>query len=171
MKFMDRVEKKGKTGAGTINDYFKYTKEMVALNGAPVHLMINRFSHDNRSRLAYYARRLEKLSERARAFGADPIFITQLKGNYRIAGEKIIGSVGAYVNMAAYNRTLLDFCRARVFNASISASSWHSRIPILGIRSTPRRKARPASALICARSCSPEIICRDCDRLSNCSVE
>jgi hypothetical protein len=109
---MDKVEIKGRTGAGAITEYFKNTKKSAALKGAPVHLMIAGFSHDNRSRLSNFARRLKKLSEKTKDFGADPIFITQPKGSYRIRGDRIIGSVGAYIKLAAYNRVLMDFCRA-----------------------------------------------------------
>ena len=112
MNSMDKVEIKGRTGAGAITEYFKNTKKSAALKGAPVHLMIAGFSHDNRSRLSNFARRLKKLSEKTKDFGADPIFITQPKGSYRIRGDRIIGSVGAYIKLAAYNRVLMDFCRA-----------------------------------------------------------
>ena len=115
MRSMDRVEQTGKTGAMRINDKIKIYTNSVELRSDVVRQKIHEIINDNNSNLKNYKRRLKMLSNKATAFGATPIFITQPKGSYRIEGEKLRGSLGAYAKISSYNRTLMNFCAEEGF--------------------------------------------------------
>lgn len=63
-----------------------------------------------------YRRRLQVLHARTQAFGATPIYVTQINGNGRLVDgvlHQVEGSDGghAYAELALYNNVLRQFCR------------------------------------------------------------
>ncbi len=69
--------------------------------------------------LDLYAQRLRELARRIRAFGAEPIFVTQARPTYRIVDGRVLGRVGAggkvelphYETLTAVNRRTMSVCR------------------------------------------------------------
>lgn len=68
--------------------------------------------------LAAYAERLRTLAGNIRSLGAEPIFVTQHKGTYRIRDGAILGrpledgtvDTDAYAGLSAFNRVTLEVC-------------------------------------------------------------
>ncbi len=71
------------------------------------------------ARVAYAAQRkafrsrLEKLYQRIRRFGAEPLFVTQTWATYRRQGNVISGDIDRYFIQNTYNDVTLDFCETR----------------------------------------------------------
>ena len=66
------------------------------------------------SRLEAYGRRVQMLAGRIRELGAEPIFVSQSRGSYRVRDGRPVGragSDGGYFQMAAYNQAMLAACR------------------------------------------------------------
>lgn len=69
--------------------------------------------------LGAYAGRLHELARRIRAWGAEPIFITQHRSDYRILDGRVLGrkledgsiDTGLYADLMAFNQVTLETCR------------------------------------------------------------
>jgi lysophospholipase L1-like esterase len=74
--------------------------------------------HKIRERLEAYGERIKIFSKKIRGFGAQPIFITQPRNDYRIRNGKVFGkkkgdgtaNVNSYINITLYNKELMKAC-------------------------------------------------------------
>ncbi len=72
------------------------------------------------AKLAAYEDRLRELTQRIRAFGARPIFVTQHRADYRVVDGRVLSpvlkdgtlNVGRYADQIAINRKTMEVCRA-----------------------------------------------------------
>jgi hypothetical protein len=74
------------------------------------------FAVDTAAKTAAYRQRLERLDRLIGAFGARPVYITQLRLDGRLVGgawQQVVGSNGAAdtATLLAFNQATLDFCR------------------------------------------------------------
>ncbi len=60
--------------------------------------------------LATYRERLARLAQAIRAFGAEPVFVTQTAAGFRIEGGVIRGGVDDYLSLRAFNDATMAFC-------------------------------------------------------------
>jgi len=80
---------------------------------------IERAASDMRRGLDLYEQRLRELTQRIRAFGAEPIYVTQHRPSYRIRDGRLLVRAGAagmadvseYEQLMATNRRTMDVCR------------------------------------------------------------
>ena len=111
MLSLDRLNESGKTGAMRIDEYFADGVPTVNISDEILFKLRREEDAANAGALNAYRDRIRLLVQNIRAFGAQPILMTQPKGSFRRSGAQISGDIVSYIKLDSFNRALMDVCR------------------------------------------------------------
>ena len=108
---MDKLEKEGKTGAMQVDGFFAAGVPSINLSDEILFKLKRDEDLAKAALLKGYRDHIRALVQKIRDFGAEAILITQPKGSFRRGEGRVSGDIQSFVNLDAYNRTLMDACR------------------------------------------------------------
>lgn len=106
------AERRGETGVHEVERRIVEAGDSGLVLGSPDHMArVAAYGEREATHLKAYRDRLAVLRGKILAFKAEPIFVVQAWGNYRIGeGGRVLGDAQRLVAVDAYDRTVMAFC-------------------------------------------------------------